>query len=411
MKKGIDVQRFAAQTAFSQVPSTPFLPRSRSAEVKFKKISLKTKAVFVLLLIFLRSNAISQSNFDSIKNIVLTEMGFFKPVLIGVGLGHYGIDDPPSTIFFIANGYVDFDYEKGLLNPLGPRVPLCVPSPKLKPYIVSVGWPGIHNVRVGKRVFKSISYKNAWTESGIKLQSFKFSYLIEPVLPELPRMGPLQGLGIGIWNPATGEWHVHENSILEDMGTLNMSGSSTAYNAWFSAQETLLKNKVEALIIKSRESWGNPSLSLVITARSLSRNSPFSRDPEASINDIVEIKYEVKNTYKVDLNSVELLDDIPSAFDFVRGSGKIDGVTVAKSMIEEGTGGFFDKTLQIQLGILQPNQIKIITYSCKVSSDYGYDIGQNYFQNGPRVKWDKKYYRNCDSIKFKVLKGSIEAPS
>lgn len=129
--------------------------------------------------------------------------------------------------------------------------PQWVPSEKLKPYVISIDWPEIYKINVGKRVFGSITYKNAWTEFGQKLQSFKFTYHIEPILPGLPRLGPFEGVGVGMLNPATGEWHAYAGSSLEDMGSFNLSGLfggtpvSLAYEEWLTAQETELKKRLK----------------------------------------------------------------------------------------------------------------------------------------------------------------------
>jgi len=215
----------------------------------FKKINTSKISIFFFIILFPSLLSWCQPSFDSFKKKILTEMGFFQPVIISVTLS-WGLDKRnPNAMFLFANGYFDLDYKNSAYG-----APKCIPSEKLKSYVISIDWPEIYKINVGKRVIGSITYKNAWTEFGQKLQSFKFIYHIEPVLPGLPRLGPFQGLGVGIWNPAIGEWHAYAGSSLEDMGSFNLSSLfggapvSLAYEEWITAQETQLKKKVEALM-------------------------------------------------------------------------------------------------------------------------------------------------------------------
>jgi len=100
---------------------------------------------------------------------------------------------------------------------------------KLRPSMTVVkGWPSNWiKIAVASRTLKKIDYVKRRTlqlpMTGEKTDawSFTFTYLIKPLLPGLPQMGPLTGEATTILDPKDGKWKV-VNASLSECSTINL---------------------------------------------------------------------------------------------------------------------------------------------------------------------------------------------
>jgi len=89
----------------------------------FKKINTSKIFTFFFIILFPSLLSWCQPSFDSFKKKILTEMGFFQPIIKSFLLTHgtnlQGVD--PFGIFLFANGYIELDYKKAVFGapPMG----------------------------------------------------------------------------------------------------------------------------------------------------------------------------------------------------------------------------------------------------------------------------------------------------
>lgn len=150
-------------------------------------------------------------------------------------------------IFFIPYGYLfkqEFGRDKyGWANTKeypeiwGGGVGDLVPTEKFKPYLRGLGNDEF-TVILAKRVLKSIDYVNKWKLNNLDTWSFTFTYFMEPVLSELPRLGPFTGKGTAMFNPAMGNFGtVFEKDVGRQYGSSFFWGWNDAtYTAWLERQ-------------------------------------------------------------------------------------------------------------------------------------------------------------------------------
>lgn len=87
----------------------------------------------------------------------------------------------------------------------------------MAPFIISAhdtGWTGGSNlVKIAKYWLKSID-KVKKTEYGDDIQwKFSFTFLVEPLLPELPTLGPFKGYSAATFNSLREEWRISLDDI------------------------------------------------------------------------------------------------------------------------------------------------------------------------------------------------------
>lgn len=141
-------------------------------------------------------------------------------------------------------------------------------------------------------------------------------------------------------------------------------------------------------------------VSLLQTARNLSKNESFSPNPQAVPGDTMEFKLEIGATGNTVITNVQASEDLSSVFQYVVGSVKVNGSTVGGDLFGNG----------ISLGSISVGQAKIITFSAKVSEDYSYDLGDNYFQNTAKVSADSLYDR-YDVMEARVSRSASQSLS
>lgn len=161
------------------------------------------------------SNALEKQVPEDLRNDVLTALDFFEPITVEMALifNIWTGDKEWLEGFLIPHGYLE-----GERNRKGEMIYSTVTS---KLHTATVKDRIDLSFTVADRVFKSIDYVNQWEEVPYKFFSFKFSYVFEPQYPELPILGPFQGIGVARWNPATGEWepcssHSYRCSLRDD---------------------------------------------------------------------------------------------------------------------------------------------------------------------------------------------------
>jgi hypothetical protein len=199
-------------------------------------------AVFIIALI-VAAESYGKPLPENIKKGILDNLGFFAPVYAQIlesdlswGGGYRTEDDLWGMGFLIPNGYL-VKVKTGY-----------VITEKLRPRItVKNAWPSNWLLfPAAKRILKSIDYTNNWREGVQEFWSFKFTYVFEPALPELPRLGPFKGIGIGVWHPATGEWQLYHGSSLGDRGSFE-------YNDWVNKQRQEYKQKLEVERLQAKQ--------------------------------------------------------------------------------------------------------------------------------------------------------------
>lgn len=117
------------------------------------------------------------------------------------------------------------------------------PTEKLRPYL-RTSQERIIYVTLAKRFLKSIDYTNKWKLNDLDTWSFTFTYFLEPVLPELPRLGPLKGKGTAMLNPATGEFDtVTEKDVGRRYGSSLGDNGDREYTEWLEKQSIPSKPK------------------------------------------------------------------------------------------------------------------------------------------------------------------------
>ena len=115
------------------------------------------------------------------------------------------------------------------------------PTEKLRPYLLK-SKEGIIYVTLAKRVMKSIDYVNKWKLNDLDTWSFTFTYFIDPSLPDLPRLGPFEGKGTAMLNPATGKFDtVFEKDVGRRYGSSLGDSSDREYTAWLEKQSVTSK--------------------------------------------------------------------------------------------------------------------------------------------------------------------------
>ncbi len=243
---------------------------------KDRRISV-LKIIFILLAgLFGITNYAISAPWDklpkSIQKMVLNDLGFYKPVeksltsqlfisssnenayfssfqemdasmTGGVGVKTYLWKNK----FFIPYGYLrkfqQTNYERGQFNSneyeqmWGGGIEDLAPTEKLRPYLRK-SQEGVIYVTLAKRVLKSIDYANKWKipSENLDAWSFTFSYFLEPVLPDLPKLGPFtNGKGTAILNPATGQW---ETRFGPNYGSSLVDGGDNEYTARLENQST-----------------------------------------------------------------------------------------------------------------------------------------------------------------------------
>jgi len=215
---------------------------------------------------------------ESIKEMVLKDIGFYEPVektfisLLFVSTptiasSYIQQDAEMRGIvktglwrdkFFIPNGYLRKSFqtrsERGEFNwneydqMWQGGVEDLIATEKLRPYLRK-RQDEIIVVTLAKRVLKSIDYVNKWKLNGLDTWSFTFTYFYEPVLPDLPRLGPFTDKGTAMFNPATGKFvTVFEKDVGRQYGSSSFLGWNDAtYTAWLENQPAPSKPKPSQL--------------------------------------------------------------------------------------------------------------------------------------------------------------------
>jgi len=189
---------------------------------------------FFLLSLFFESMAQSLSEKDRDK--ILLGVGFWLPVDTLVSKSYdKDFEESVWKLFFLSNQYFERKADaKGDIK--------YYPKNKVNPYILEKDWY-CYTIVLGKRVLKSITPINAWKEGAFKYQSFKFSYFIEPVLPELPKLGPFEGTAVGCLDPASLEWKAADS--YSSMQRLGDHGGFFEYEDWLNLHRAEL-DKIKA---------------------------------------------------------------------------------------------------------------------------------------------------------------------
>lgn len=202
----------------------------------------------------------------SIQEMVLKDIGFYEPVeksftvwllahptdnMFAESLEEQMTGEGVRTSlwrdkFFIPYGYLSkFQQTRSETGFKLVNTEDFVPTEKLRPYLrkaeknlLGGGFYDVFYVTLAKRVLKSIDYANKWKLNGLDTWSFTFTYFYEPVLFDLPRLGPFKDKGTAMLNPATGEFNaVFEKDVGRQYGSSSFLGWDDAtYTAWLEKQ-------------------------------------------------------------------------------------------------------------------------------------------------------------------------------
>ncbi len=187
---------------------------------------------------------------ESIKEMVLKDIGFYEPVEISL-LNNISTWDDNSWVqsFFVPNGYIKkwVVEDAHMVETMGGGYPASAKygyghTEKLQPYLrIEKSWPSDWlKITIAKRVLKSIDYTNRWKLNGLDTWSFTFTYFLESILPELPRLGPLKGKGTAQLNPATGGWKIVTFwDAGSDYGSSLGDSGGDSYDKWLKNQPTI----------------------------------------------------------------------------------------------------------------------------------------------------------------------------
>lgn len=163
---------------------------------------------------------------ESIKETVLKDIGFYKPV--------EGPTTPVLARFLVSYGYVTDNGPTEKLKKLGPYLREDQGGVLGGIYI---GEGSIFYLTLAKRVLKSIDYANKWKLNNLDTWSFTFTYFMEPTLPELPQRGLFTGKGTAMFNPATGKFDtVFEKDVGPRYGSSLGDRGGFEYYEWLEKQ-------------------------------------------------------------------------------------------------------------------------------------------------------------------------------
>lgn len=155
------------------------------------------------------------------------------------------------TKFFIPNGYLKkvptksdrgkFDWGE-YLQSTGEGVKDLVPTEKFQSHLKTQ--KGIAVVALAKRALKSIDYTNKWKSNDLDAWSFTYTYFLEPILPELPQLGPFTGKGTAMINPATGKFETATEKEVGRYGASLGDKGDQEYTAWVEKQSVKAEEKL-----------------------------------------------------------------------------------------------------------------------------------------------------------------------
>ena len=137
-------------------------------------------------------------------------------------------------------------------------------------------------------------------------------------------------------------------------------------------------------------------MSLDMNARNITKGTSLTRNLEANPGDTVEFRLVAIATGDGPALGVKIADVLPTAFEYIRGSTKIDGSFATDGVVAKG----------ISLGDLERNNSRVIVFSAKVSESYEYSIGENYFQNIGKLS-ASNVSLSTDYLDVKVVREAI----
>ncbi|MBU2590465.1 MAG: hypothetical protein KKC21_00385, partial [Nitrospinae bacterium] len=74
--------------------------------------------------------------------------------------------------------------------------------------------------------------------------SFTFTYFLEPILPELPQLGPFTGKGTAMINPATGKFETATEKEVGRYGSSLGDKGDQKYTAWVEKHSVKAEEKL-----------------------------------------------------------------------------------------------------------------------------------------------------------------------
>lgn len=182
--------------------------------------------------------------------------------------------------------------------------------------------------------------------------------------------GDLFGSGLNLGIIAGGE----EREITFDAVVANSSqftaGTTESLNSSASVSGVGVVQETASAVVRVGLT-ATKGLSFIYTMKDVTSGSDYSASPEVAPGDTVEFKLQAGATGSVALESSGIAVNSSNIFEYVAGSTKIDGVTVADGVMGSG----------ISLGTISAGKNKVVTFSAKISTNYDYDYGSNFFQN------------------------------
>jgi hypothetical protein len=387
------------------------------------------KIFFISMVIgmsFVNTPAYCEDIPEPIKEMVLKDLGFYEPIekpftprlfmsqntITSISLEAFATQEGiGNTIlwrdkFFIPNGYLrkslTTKFEKGKFD-WGEYEKLwseggvkdILPTEKLRPYL-KVGRNETVIIALAKRVLKSIDYTNKWKLNDLDTWSFTFTYFLEPVFPELPKVGPCTGQGTAMINPATGKFDtVTEKDVGRRYGSSLGDRGYIEYDAWLEKQTTTKPessppvgapspNPSETTL--SQPSSQAPSETTEkITIDSLTKNLPYG-DRNAGRFQAIE------KTYNVTFDDAWAAANkvISEQREAIATSDRDKGILIGQG---EGMGAKHWTAATIE---------KVTEYSVKIAVK-----NVTYTNRGDVDSWDSIFYKNLE----KELKSKVKQPS
>ena len=165
--------------------------------------------------------------------------------------------------FFVPNGYLrklstkseqgKFDWGE-YMQMAGEGIKDLAPTEKFQPHLRKTQ-DGMVIVTLANRVIKSIDYTKKWKLNDMDTWSFTFTYFLEPVLSELPQLGPFKGKGTAMINLSTGEFAtVTEKDVGRLYGSSLGDAGDREYTAWLEKQSIAGSGKLPAESNKQQDS-------------------------------------------------------------------------------------------------------------------------------------------------------------